>query len=88
MSSPPMRCVSFVLHSTSTISVSCAFIERVNKGGVNSLKHGTVRRKIPLEKAHFSAIKVMLRRYFQTAPTNAATLVSKGFSGYTRYPIP
>ena len=47
-----------------------------------------VRKENSLEKAHFSEIGVVLKRRFPTSPTNAATLVSKGFSGYTRHPSP
>ena len=40
-------------------------------------------RENSLEKAHFSEIGVVLKRYFPTSPTNAATLVSRGCGGYT-----
>jgi len=45
-------------------------------------------RENSLEKAHFSEIGVVLKRYFPTSPTNAATLVSKGFGGYIRHLSP
>ena len=62
--------------------LSCAFIERVNKGR-KPPKRDRIGRKNTLEKAHFSEIGVVLKRYFHTSPTNAATLVSKGLGGCT-----
>ena len=67
--------------------LSSAFIERVNKGR-KPLEQGMAGRENSLEKAHFSEIGVVLKRYFPTSPTNAATLVSKGFGGYIRHLSP
>ena len=66
--------------------LSCAFIERVNKGR-KPPKRDMVGRENSLEKAYFSEIGVVLKRYFYTSPTNAATFASKGFGGHTRHPI-
>ena len=67
--------------------LSCAFIERVNKGR-KPPKRDRIGRKNTLEKAHFSEIGVVLKRYFHTSPTNAATFASRDCGGYTRHPIP
>ena len=60
--------------------LSSAFIERVNKGR-KPPKRDRIGRGNSLEKAHFSEIGVVLKRYFHTSPTNAATFASMGFGG-------
>ena len=60
--------------------LSCAFIERGNKGR-KPPQWDRIGRENSLEKAHFSEIGVVLKRYFHTSPTNAATFASKGLDG-------
>ena len=67
--------------------LSCSTIEWVNKGR-KPPKRDRIGRKNTLEKAHFSEIGVVLKRYFHTSPTNAATFASRDCGGYTRHPIP
>ena len=44
--------------------------------------------KTPSPKAHFSIVESVSTRIFRTSPTNAATLASMGFGGYTLHPSP
>lgn len=69
------------------VSPHCSTIERVNKGR-KPLEQGMVRRKTLSPKAHFSIVEAVSTRIFRTSPTNAATLASMGFGGYTLHPIP
>ena len=67
--------------------LSCAFIERANKGR-NPPKRDLAGRENPSPKAQFPFAGAGFTWAFRTSPTNAATFVSKGCGGYTRHPSP
>ena len=67
--------------------LSCAKIERVNKGR-KPPKRGMAGRENPSPKARFPIVGAGCTGPFHTSPTNAATFVSRGCGGYTRHPSP
>ena len=67
--------------------LSCAFIERVNKGR-KPPKRGMAGRETPIPKGSVSHCRTGFTGLFHTSLTNAATFVSRGCVGYTRHPGP
>ena len=67
--------------------LSCAFIERANKGR-KPPKRDFAGRGTRIPKGSVSHCRTGFTGLFHTSLTNAATFVSRGCVGYTRHPSP